>query len=344
MDSQAARGSRAVGQRRERSMFPHEWSAVLRPDIVIKRKILAAFLIASSTASAQLYDTPETRRQRADAERKAQEQRDGAAARAQGAQLNQSKEAIAQSYVGKTFSYTPNPGARRRIRFYETVPPSSHSTDPNLVFTPLAATKFVVIRALMAPPTVYEAGKDEYLLEVRFPDGKAGYVNVVGCCGLKENTYVGERLANKEYVIMEEPDPTTARLIADAERERALAEEAARAEEAKAMAARKAAERREAERKAQEGIKAAERRRQQEAREAEEKAADARRRQAIAARTARPAPRIGMTMDEIENGTNWGRPRDRNRTTTAASVREQWVYDVGRYLYFENGRLVAIQE
>jgi hypothetical protein len=30
-------------------------------------------------------------------------------------------------------------------------------------------------------------------------------------------------------------------------------------------------------------------------------------------------------------------------TETASGTREQWVYDHRRYLYFENGRLVAIQ-
>jgi hypothetical protein len=39
---------------------------------------------------------------------------------------------------------------------------------------------------------------------------------------------------------------------------------------------------------------------------------------------------------------SWGRPKDINRTVTAAGSREQWVYQ-GGYLYIENGKVVAIQ-
>lgn len=41
---------------------------------------------------------------------------------------------------------------------------------------------------------------------------------------------------------------------------------------------------------------------------------------------------------------NWGNPEKINKTTTASGVREQWVYGEGRYLYFENGVLTAIQD
>lgn len=39
---------------------------------------------------------------------------------------------------------------------------------------------------------------------------------------------------------------------------------------------------------------------------------------------------------------SWGRPKDINRTLTAARSREQWVYQEG-YLYIANGKVVAIQ-
>lgn len=39
----------------------------------------------------------------------------------------------------------------------------------------------------------------------------------------------------------------------------------------------------------------------------------------------------------------WGHPEDINRTITYNTTREQWVYSSSRYLYFENGRLTAIQ-
>lgn len=49
---------------------------------------------------------------------------------------------------------------------------------------------------------------------------------------------------------------------------------------------------------------------------------------------------IGMTRYQAE--ASWGKPSQINETTTAAGIREQWVYG-GAYLYFENGVLTAIQ-
>ncbi|MDO5104473.1 hypothetical protein [Capnocytophaga sp.] len=40
---------------------------------------------------------------------------------------------------------------------------------------------------------------------------------------------------------------------------------------------------------------------------------------------------------------SWGKPESINKTTTQYSVSEQWVYGNGNYLYFENGKLTAIQ-
>jgi hypothetical protein len=56
-------------------------------------------------------------------------------------------------------------------------------------------------------------------------------------------------------------------------------------------------------------------------------------------------PEIGMTKDEAVRA--WCQPWTINTTETTAAVREQWVYGrsdyIRGYLYFENGRLVAIQ-
>jgi hypothetical protein len=41
---------------------------------------------------------------------------------------------------------------------------------------------------------------------------------------------------------------------------------------------------------------------------------------------------------------SWGKPRDKNKTTTANLVNEQWVYSLKKYLYFDNGILTAYQE
>lgn len=50
---------------------------------------------------------------------------------------------------------------------------------------------------------------------------------------------------------------------------------------------------------------------------------------------------IGMTKDQCIEAL--GHPTRINRTTTASRVSEQWVYS-SRYLYFENGKLVTIQD
>lgn len=52
---------------------------------------------------------------------------------------------------------------------------------------------------------------------------------------------------------------------------------------------------------------------------------------------------IGMTMEEVIQLKDWGRPMSINKTTTASGINEQWVYG-SRYLYFDNGVLTTIQE
>lgn len=64
---------------------------------------------------------------------------------------------------------------------------------------------------------------------------------------------------------------------------------------------------------------------------------------AAKAKAARPGVRIGMTRDQVINGTNWGKPQKVNRTTTRYGTSEQWVYGDGNYLYFEDGVLTSIQ-
>lgn len=56
----------------------------------------------------------------------------------------------------------------------------------------------------------------------------------------------------------------------------------------------------------------------------------------------RGAVRIGMT--EKQARCKWGDPNDVNTTTTAQGISAQWVYSPGRYLYFRDGNLEAIQE
>jgi hypothetical protein len=56
----------------------------------------------------------------------------------------------------------------------------------------------------------------------------------------------------------------------------------------------------------------------------------------------RPKARIGMTAKQVIETTFWGRPDEINRIETKYGVKEQWVYSHSRFLYFENGRLTAI--
>ncbi|KJL04341.1 hypothetical protein [Priestia aryabhattai] len=55
-------------------------------------------------------------------------------------------------------------------------------------------------------------------------------------------------------------------------------------------------------------------------------------------------PQIGMTQEEVINKTGWGKPDDINRTTTKYGVEEQWIYNIYGYVYFEDGKVTAIQE
>jgi hypothetical protein len=51
---------------------------------------------------------------------------------------------------------------------------------------------------------------------------------------------------------------------------------------------------------------------------------------------------IGMTPDMVREA--WGDPEHINRTITAEGTREQWVYGLGTYVYFDRGRLSTIQD
>ncbi len=264
--------------------------------------ILAA--LVSSVVIAQQYDTPETRRQKAEDSRQSTQQKSGVHAGHLEVSNLQRKQVEAQAYIGKEFWYMPNPTANSRIRFYEKVPPSSHSADPDIIFTPLSVTRFVVTGIVMPPPTIYPLGADEYLLEIKFTDGKIGFVNIVGCCGLSQNLYLGRRESHSEYVSIEAVDD----ILAKENGERQAVE-----------------------------LEALRKQRQDDLQKTREE-------QARRAEIAKPFPRIGMRKIQVLNRTNWGKPNDINRTITAGTIREQWIYGNGRYLYFANDILIAIQD
>ncbi|WP_406588948.1 hypothetical protein [Bacillus atrophaeus] len=53
---------------------------------------------------------------------------------------------------------------------------------------------------------------------------------------------------------------------------------------------------------------------------------------------------IGMSESDVLLLSDWGKPKDINKTTTSTGTNEQWVYGGNKYLYFENGELTAIQD
>lgn len=79
------------------------------------------------------------------------------------------------------------------------------------------------------------------------------------------------------------------------------------------------------------------------AKQAMEEAKEAQERAKVEARQRLPGVKIGMTRKQVLEATNWGEPASINETVTSIGTREQWVYDVGQYLYFTNGRVTAVQ-
>ncbi len=53
-------------------------------------------------------------------------------------------------------------------------------------------------------------------------------------------------------------------------------------------------------------------------------------------------PQIGMSEEQVL-ASCWGKPKSRRRVGVEGLMRDQWIYGEGRYLYFDNGRLFAIE-
>jgi hypothetical protein len=53
--------------------------------------------------------------------------------------------------------------------------------------------------------------------------------------------------------------------------------------------------------------------------------------------------RVAIGMTPIQARLAWGLPSSINRTITANGSREQWIYKIGSYLYFDSGLISAIQ-
>lgn len=82
--------------------------------------------------------------------------------------------------------------------------------------------------------------------------------------------------------------------------------------------------------------------REKEAAETNRKNAEIKRQ--MTAQMKKPDVQIGMTRQQVIKNTRWGVPMKINSTKTKYGTSEQWVYWGYKYLYFENGKLVAIQQ
>ncbi|WP_169393397.1 MULTISPECIES: hypothetical protein [Psychrobacter] len=58
----------------------------------------------------------------------------------------------------------------------------------------------------------------------------------------------------------------------------------------------------------------------------------------------KPNAKIGMTKKQVLNNTNWGEPNGVRTFTTAKGTREVWSYNNYKYLYFDNGKLIMIEQ
>jgi hypothetical protein len=55
------------------------------------------------------------------------------------------------------------------------------------------------------------------------------------------------------------------------------------------------------------------------------------------------SPRVGMSEQQAL-ATCWGRPKYRQRVGVPGLMRDEWIYGEGRYLFFDDGKILAIQE
>ena len=56
------------------------------------------------------------------------------------------------------------------------------------------------------------------------------------------------------------------------------------------------------------------------------------------------AGKINIGMMPEQTMASWGEPQNINRTMNALGVTEQWVYGLGQYVYFRDGKLSSIQQ
>lgn len=143
--------------------------------------LVVALLTLSCTASLAQYVTPD----------QVQSQREE--------QERQRKDGEANSYLGTTYWYVPNPDAIRRVALFSEIP-QSILNERSLQFWPISETSFSVIKVDIIRNSY--AILDGYYLKIRFPDDKVGYIKVDE---LKQHLYAGQNYGFEEYIFGKPP-------------------------------------------------------------------------------------------------------------------------------------------
>ena len=226
------------------------------------------------------------------------------------AELRKRVEMRQQELVGKTF-YGYFDRKSCRYPYDPTVQSTPTYSDRNR-YTTDSPKRFVVDGIVQSQTRGHENLIRYY--RVMIEDGSVGFIEV---SKFRSGNPEKEESLRDDCLFELEPQEIQARLDKFTSDKRAKLE--ARAEERRIVEERAA--KWEAERRAEEEVQ----RKKQEA------------------ITKRPGARIGMTAKQVTEKTNWGEPESINKTVTQYGVEEQWVYGLGTYLYFRNGRLTAIQ-
>jgi len=237
--------------------------------------------------------------------------------------------------LGRTFWFKPSK-TRTPVKFYQRTQRSYLHMNGNELageITPDAVVRFKVLSRFELYPS-YSSSRPGYAFRVQFEEGTQAFVEEQAFGSYQR----GQPPGPDRQVVSSDPadavDEYNRRLFeADPVR---LAEqyEAEQAERKRIKAEKEAAN------QARVAAYEAERAREAALAEAE---AEARRIAELREYKRKGGVKLGMSQKRVL-ASNWGEPRDVNRTTGRFGVHEQWVYGDGRYLYFKNGVLTTIQE
>jgi uncharacterized protein YdaU (DUF1376 family) len=228
------------------------------------------------------------------------------------------KRAFLEELTGKSLWYKP--GGSMRMSFFGAI-----KVDPRFGirlesrFTPNVTARFEVKRLIEVPG--YTIDK-KYVYEIVFEDGRVAYLDPED---VGPSIVTNPRTARSNY-ITDKPSEAASQYhdkLFSRDPEELLAIKA----EEDARAAR--------DEEAQERATAAAERAEAKSRQQKQAAAEREFKR-------KGGVKVGMTAAQVR-ASNWGAPSSVNRTTTAGSVHEQWVYAGHNYLYFENGVVTAIQ-